>query len=77
MKDLRKKVFSFLSKVLFEGEVERHTNCIYCGSKLKGNQRKFCKDSCNNNYWRRKYAEKRQKKKKLKNLILLKGGLKK
>lgn len=77
MKTLIKKVFSYVGKVLFEQEVERNTNCIYCNKKLKGNQRKFCSDSCNNSYWRKKYAEKKQKKKKLKNLILLKGGLKK
>ena len=60
--ELIKKVFSFLKKVLFKPEIERNTHCIYCGKKLKGNQRKFCSDVCNNTYWRKQYSDKRKNK---------------
>ena len=77
MKDIVKKVLSVISKVLLEKGVERNTRCIYCNGKLSGSQRKFCSDYCNNKYWRNIYKAKRLKKKRILNLILMKGGLNK
>ena len=68
MKNLIKKVFLFFEKILFEQEVERNTHCIHCGKRLKGSQRRFCNDKCNNTYWRNKYSNKR-KNSFIKNLI--------
>ena len=61
-----KKVFSFCSKILFEQEIERNINCVYCGTKLRSNQRRFCNSKCNNAYWRNTYSNKRSR---LRNLI--------
>jgi len=77
MIDWIKKVLLVFKKVLFKQEIERNTHCVYCLKKLTGSQRKFCCDSCNNSYWRDKYKAKKQKQKRLRNLILMKGGLNK
>ena len=50
-----KKILSWIRKILYL-EVERYTHCVFCGKKLKGNQRKFCSDKCNGSYYR--YIEK-------------------
>jgi len=47
---LREKILPKIKKV-FIHEVESYENCINCGKKLIGNQRKFCSRSCCNSYY--------------------------
>ncbi|MFW6310994.1 MAG: DUF2116 family Zn-ribbon domain-containing protein [Nanoarchaeota archaeon] len=54
------KLLSLLKKVLFKQNIEKYTHCINCGKKLKGNQRKYCSDKCNNKYYRKTHRAERR-----------------
>lgn len=52
---LKEKVFSFFKKY-FIHEIESYEDCVNCGKKLTGSQRKFCSKKCLDEYWRKQYA---------------------
>jgi len=43
---------------LFIHRVEKYENCVWCGKKLKGRQRKLCSPKCANSYWRKRTGAK-------------------
>ena len=61
MENVLGKVFSNIKKIFLEKETERYINCIYCGKKLIGSQRKFCCFACSNRYYSQLYSGKKKK----------------
>jgi len=71
---------SKIKKYFFKEPLSKYVNCICCGKKLKGKQRKFCSDKCNNDTYRKLNSKKGYwyaKKREIIKLNKMKGGIKK
>jgi len=55
-----KKILINIKKIFFP-EIEKYENCIYCGNKLRGSQRKFCSIACSNRYYSQLYSKGKKK----------------